>query len=46
MEPSYPSSVKVGLYAINGCTDPISVRFEDFQLTLGKATAKAKARRR
>jgi regulation of enolase protein 1 (concanavalin A-like superfamily) len=46
MEPSYPASVKVGLYAINGCTEPISVRFEDFQLTLGKATAKAKPRRR
>jgi hypothetical protein len=46
MEPTYPSALKVGLYAINGCTDPMSVRFEDFQFTEGKATAKARTRRR
>jgi regulation of enolase protein 1 (concanavalin A-like superfamily) len=46
MEPSYPVTLKVGLYAINGCTDPISVRFEDFQFTEGKPAASAKARRR
>jgi regulation of enolase protein 1 (concanavalin A-like superfamily) len=46
MEPSYPSTLKVGLYAINGCTEPINVRFEDFQFTEGKATARAKTKRR
>ena len=46
MEPTYPATLKVGLYAINGCTDPISVRFDNFQFTEGRATAKAKTRRR
>jgi regulation of enolase protein 1 (concanavalin A-like superfamily) len=48
MEPTYPSTLKVGLYAINGCTEPISVQFDNFQFTEGAATpkAKAKARRR
>lgn len=47
MELSYPATLKVGLYAINGCTDPMSVRFEDFHFTEGKAAApKAKAKRR
>ena len=44
METSYPSTLKVGLYAINGCTDPVSMRFEDFQFSQGKASAKAKKR--
>ena len=50
MEPTYPATLKVGLYAINGCTDPMSVRFENFQFSEGSATpkagAKAKAKRR
>jgi regulation of enolase protein 1 (concanavalin A-like superfamily) len=46
MEPSYPPTLKVGLYAINGCTDPISVRFEDFSFTEGKAAPKAKTKGR
>ncbi len=46
MEPSYPATLKVGLYAINGCTDPVSVRFEDFQFNEGKPAAKAKTKRR
>lgn len=45
METSYPSTLKVGLYAINGCSDPVSMRFEDFQFSQGKASAKAKGRR-
>lgn len=44
MEPSYPATLKVGLYAINGCTDPVTVRFEDFQFTQGKTPAPPKAR--
>ena len=46
MEPSYPATLKVGLYAINGSTDPTGVRFEDFNFTEGKAAAKAKTRNR
>jgi hypothetical protein len=44
MEPTYPSTLKVGLYATNGCTDLMSVRLEDFHFTEGKATAKAKTK--
>ncbi|MDR3639538.1 MAG: DUF1349 domain-containing protein [Isosphaeraceae bacterium] len=44
METSYPATLKVGLYAINGCTDPVTIRFEDFQFTEGKGNAKAKRR--
>ena len=46
METSYPGMIKVGLYAINGCTEPIAVRFEDFDFNQGKSgsTAKKKAR--
>lgn len=43
MEPSYPSILKVGIYAINGCNEPTTVAFEDFAFTEGTA-AKAKAR--
>jgi hypothetical protein len=50
MEPSYPPTLKVGLYAINGCTDPVSVRFENFSFgegsAAGKASNKAKSKRR
>jgi regulation of enolase protein 1 (concanavalin A-like superfamily) len=46
MEPSYPATLKVGLYAINGCTDPISVRFEDFNFTEGSSAPKGKTKRR
>jgi regulation of enolase protein 1 (concanavalin A-like superfamily) len=46
METSYPASLKVGLYAINGCTDPITVRFDDFQFTEGKAPTASKTKRR
>lgn len=50
MELGYPATLKVGLYAINGCTEPMSVRFEDFDLSekkaTGKASAKAKSRGR
>jgi regulation of enolase protein 1 (concanavalin A-like superfamily) len=41
MEPSYLATLKVGLYAINGCTDPISVRFDSYNFTEGTATTKA-----
>jgi regulation of enolase protein 1 (concanavalin A-like superfamily) len=46
METSYPGTIKVGLYAINGCSDPIDVRFEDFDFDQSKAggTAKKKGR--
>jgi regulation of enolase protein 1 (concanavalin A-like superfamily) len=46
METSYPATLKVGLYAINGCTDPITVRFEDFSFNQGKASGTAKTKRR
>ena len=48
METGYPATLKVGLYAINGCTDPITVQFEDFDFTQKKAggTAKPKAKGR
>jgi hypothetical protein len=50
MEPSYPATFEVGPYTINGCTDPMSVRVEDFSYTEGKASAKsaskAKTKRR
>jgi regulation of enolase protein 1 (concanavalin A-like superfamily) len=45
METSYPATIKVGLYAINGCTEPIDVRFDNFSFSEGKtATAKKKGR--
>lgn len=46
IEAEWPARLKVGLYAINGCTDPISVRFEDVHFTEGKATTRAKGKRR
>jgi regulation of enolase protein 1 (concanavalin A-like superfamily) len=50
MEPTYPATLKVGLYAINGCTDPVKVRFDNYSFTEGKAatkaSGKAKAKRR
>jgi hypothetical protein len=42
METSYPAVLKVGFYAINGCTDPITVRFEGFSFNQGKANTKSK----
>jgi regulation of enolase protein 1 (concanavalin A-like superfamily) len=42
METSYPATIKVGLYAINGCADPVIVKFEDFDFTEGKGTGKGK----
>ena len=33
METSYPSKIKVGFYAINGCTEPFTARFEDFSFS-------------
>jgi regulation of enolase protein 1 (concanavalin A-like superfamily) len=42
METSYPATLKVGLYAINGCTEPITVRFEDFRFTEGRPAGTAK----
>jgi hypothetical protein len=44
MEPSYPATLKVGLYSVNGCTEAMSARFEDFNFTAGKAAAPAAAR--
>jgi regulation of enolase protein 1 (concanavalin A-like superfamily) len=45
METSYPATIKVGLYGINGCTDPVTMRFEDFKFTEGKSvSAKKKSR--
>ena len=44
MEPSYPATLKVGLYAINTSSDPLTVRFEDFNLTEGKAGSTKRAR--
>jgi regulation of enolase protein 1 (concanavalin A-like superfamily) len=37
LETNYPATVKVGLYAINGCTDPVAVQFDQFSLNQGKA---------
>lgn len=45
MEPTYPSTLKVGLYAINGCTKPITVTFDHFSVSQGKSSASAKKRR-
>ena len=45
METSYPAIIKIGVYAITGCTEPVDVRFDNFSLSEGKtATAKKKAR--
>jgi hypothetical protein len=33
-----PATLKVGLYAINTSSDPLTVRFEDFDLSEGKAS--------
>jgi regulation of enolase protein 1 (concanavalin A-like superfamily) len=45
MELSYPSTLKVGLYVINGCSDPTTVAFSDYSFTEGKgASAKRKSR--
>ncbi len=44
MEPGYPSTLKVGLYAINGCSEPTDVRFDNFSFTEGKATGRAKTK--
>jgi regulation of enolase protein 1 (concanavalin A-like superfamily) len=45
MEPSYPSTIKVGRYAINGCTEPFMARFEDFSFAEGKDVAKQAKKR-
>ena len=45
METSYPATLKVGLYAINGCTDPVTVRFEHFSFNQGKATTKTRTKK-
>ncbi len=42
METSYPATLKVGLYAINGCTDPVTIRFEDLSFNEGKSGAGTK----
>lgn len=44
MEPSYPSTLKVGLYAINGSTDPMSVQFLNYSFTEGKSGGSARRR--
>jgi regulation of enolase protein 1 (concanavalin A-like superfamily) len=44
MEPSYPSTLKVGLYAINGCSDPTSLKIDRFEFTEGKPAARKKGR--
>lgn len=45
METSYPATLKVGLYAINGCSEPVSMHFEDFNFNQGKASAKGKTKK-
>ena len=44
MEPSYPSTLKVGLYAINGAADPMSVQFQNFSFSEGKGGGSARRR--
>ena len=44
METSYPATIKVGLYAINGCNQPTTVEFENFQFAEGKGTGRASRR--
>lgn len=46
METGYPATLQVGLYAINGCTDPVTVRFEDFHLTQKKSGGAARTKSR
>ncbi len=46
METSYPSTLKVGLYAINGCSEPITVRFEEYSFNQGKAAVTGKTKKR
>ena len=36
MEPSYPATLKVGLYAINGCTDPDQRPLRELQFHPGE----------
>jgi regulation of enolase protein 1 (concanavalin A-like superfamily) len=43
MEPTYPTTLKVGLYAINGTTEPTKVVFSNFNFTAGKPDSKAKS---
>ena len=44
METSYPATLKVGLYAINTSSDPLAVRFEDYNFTEGKGSRTKQAR--
>jgi regulation of enolase protein 1 (concanavalin A-like superfamily) len=48
MEPTYPATLKVGLYGINGCADPVTMRFDNYKFTEGSgpanASSKAKSR--
>jgi regulation of enolase protein 1 (concanavalin A-like superfamily) len=44
METSYPSTIKVGLYAINGCNEPATIEFQDFKFSEGTHADKTKRR--
>ena len=44
METSYPSTLKVGVYALNSSNAPLTIRFENFNFTEGKSNGATRKR--